>query len=197
MDEHDSDQSFPKAGRVRGRKSVPWRRDLVILARLPEVERRHLAGQPNTVIAEALGVDEGTIRNDLKRLQELWLERIGATQETLRAEKVAELVDVKRRALRAAEWDEFCERAVLFDDRDLAAVDLKRLGLDPSLRVNRDDKGSAQFRGQKAQALNVARQAVMDQAKVLGLIVEKQEVTGKDGAPLPITIIEPLKPPGV
>lgn len=190
------DQGLSNGGHTRGRKSVPWRRDLVILARLPEVERRHFAGQPNTMIAQALGVDEITIRRDLDRLRELWAERIADTQEALRAAKLAELVDVKHRAIRAAEWDEFCERAVLFDDKDLADVDLKRLGLDPSLRVSRDEKGSATFRGQKAASLNVARQAVMDQAKILGLVIDKQELTGRDNKPIPISLVEVIAPDG-
>lgn len=150
---------------TRGRKSLPWRRDPGILARLRDVERRHLAGDPNTTIAEALGVGEVTIRRDLERLRELWLEQTKAEQADLRAQVVAELDDVKRRALAAAEFDEQAERAVLYGEGDQP--------------VQRDDKGTVTFRGQKAQALNVARQAVMDKAKVLGVVVEKSEVTGE------------------
>jgi hypothetical protein len=159
----NSDQATPN----RRRKGIPWRRDLAILQRLPEVERRHLAGQANVAIAAALGVDEGTVRADLKRLQELWRERVAEAVEDLRAKAVVELDDLKRLALEAAAWDLACERAVLYgegeDGRD----------------VLRDDKGGASFRGQKAQALNVARQAVMDKAKLLGLVVERQEHAGE------------------
>lgn len=178
MSGETSEQGFPR----KGRKSVPWRRDPVILTRLPLVERRHLAGQPNTVIAGALGVDEGTIRNDLARLRELWLEQTKAEQAALRAEVVAELNDVRRRAISQAEWDEFCERAVLFDDASMPTYERIKRGLihpdhpvdgeGQPLRVARDEKGSASFRGSKAQSLNVARQATMDKAKVLGLIVD-------------------------
>lgn len=162
-----SDQGLPSP---RGRKSVAWRKDPVILARLREVERRHLAGETNVAIAGALDVDEATVRNDLKRLQELWLERTKAEQDETRARVVAELEDVRTRALHAAEWDEEAERAVLFGDG----------------RVYRDDKGSAQFRGNKAAALAQARQATMDKAKVLGIVVDKAALTNSAGDDLPI-----------
>lgn len=153
----------------RGRKSLPWRRDPSILARMQQVERRHLLGEPNTAIAEALQVDEITIRRDLERLNELWREHIQQDQETLRSQVVANLEDVRRRALNAAVFDEQAERAVLYgEDAD-----------GNSTPVHRDEKGSAQFRGNKAAALNVARQATMDQAKVLGIVVDKQEHSGE------------------
>ncbi len=156
----DSDQGVTTA---RGRKSVAWRRDPLILARMRDVERRHLAGQTNVAIAAVLGVDEATIRNDLKRLAELWLEQTKESQADLRAQMLAKLEDVRVRALQAAEFDGRCERAVLFGDE----------------QVYRDDKGSATFRGNKAGALAQARQATMDQAKLLGLVIEKQEHAGE------------------
>src|SRR5689334_12194419 len=51
-----------------GKKAISWRRDLVILTRLAEVERRHLAGESNVAIAAALGLGEVSIRRDLERL---------------------------------------------------------------------------------------------------------------------------------
>lgn len=147
----------------RGRKSLPWRRDPIILARLRDVERRHLSGQTNVAIAAALDVDEITVRRDLDRLRELWLEQTKESQADLRAQMLAKLEDVRVRALQAAEFDERCERAVLFGDE----------------QVYRDDKGSATFRGNKAAALGQARQATMDQAKLLGLVIEKQEHAGE------------------
>lgn len=182
QDEQIPDERNPRrTTRAGGR--LPWRRDSVVLERLPLVERRHLAGQPNTVIALALGVDESTVREDIKRLNELWLEQTKADQADLRAEVVAELNDTRRRAISMAEWDEFCERAVLFDDSSMPTYERIRRGLihpdhpldsnGEPLRVARDEKGSAAFRGNKSGALNVARQATMDKAKVLGLIVDQ------------------------
>lgn len=191
----NSDNTTPKPGRREGRARTPWRRDAVILERLAKVERRHLAGQLNTQIAGALGVDEKTVRDDLKRIQELWLEATKADLTTLRAQVVAELNDTRYRAIAAAEWDEYCERAVLFDDPELPDADIERLGLDPGRRVTRDQKGAATFRGQKAASLNVARQATMDKAKVLGLVVDKQEVGGGANLP-PIRFVEVVPPDG-
>jgi hypothetical protein len=175
-DEANSDIATPNRPRKKG---VPWRRDLVILQRLPDVERMHLAGKSNVAIAALLEVDEGTIRADLKHLQELWIERAGEAVVHLRAEKVAELRDLKHRAIAAAEFDEAAERAVLYgEDADGARV-----------VIERDDKGSAQFRGQKAQSLNVARQAVMDAAKLQGLVVDKISPTDDEGKTLDLATL--------
>jgi hypothetical protein len=146
-----SEQRVPNP---RGRKSVSWRRDPAILARLPRVERLHLAGRTNVAIAAELDVDEGTVRNDLKRLSELWLERTAADQADNRARVLAELEDVRVRALEAAEWDQMCERAVLFDDLG-PEPDATTTDGQPARRskVYRDAKGSAQFRGNKAASL--------------------------------------------
>jgi hypothetical protein len=177
-----SEQGVPNP---RGRKSVPWRRDSLILARLQDVERRHLKGETNVAIAEALGVDEATVRNDLKRLNELWLERTAAAQDDNRARILAELEDVRVRALEAAEWDQMCERAVLFND--LPETDATTPDGEPARRsVYRDAKGSAQFRGNKAAALAQARQATMDKAKLLGLVVDKAALTDTHGEDLPL-----------
>lgn len=153
-----------------GHKKVSWRRDPVILERLPLVESLHFSGRSNIAIAQALSVSEATIRNDLKRLQELWLERTAGTQDEIRSRIVSELADIKGRALKAAEFDEQAERDVLY-------------GGDA---VYRDKKGSAMFRGQKSQALNVARQATMDIAKVQGVVVDKIAPSDGDGNTLPI-----------
>lgn len=168
----ETPEAYEQGSTKKGRKSVKWRRDPFIISRLGQVERRHLAGQNNVAIAAALGVTEGTIRSDLARLSELWQERIQGQQEHLRAVVVRELDDVKRRALDAAEFDEAAERAVLFGQ-----VDTDLLGDDA--RVHYDSDGRAQFRGNKAAALGVARQALMDRAKVLGLVVDKQEHRGE------------------
>lgn len=172
----DAEQGLPTA---RRRKSVAWRRDPVILARLQAVERRHLAGESNVAIAAALDVDETTIRRDLDRLRELWLERTASAQDENRARVLAELEDVRTRALHAAEFDEQCERAVLFGD----SID------DPDgnpQTVYRDAKGSAQFRGNKAAALAQARQATMDKAKILGIDVSKVAITDSQGDDIPL-----------
>jgi hypothetical protein len=162
----------------RGRKRVAWRRDPAILARLPRVERLHLAGRTLVAIGAEVGISEATVRDDLKRVQELWRERAGGDIADQRAQIIAELDDTRRRALEAAEWDQMCERAVLFggsiEDED-----------GPN-SVYRDKKGSAQFRGNKAAALAQARQATMDKAKLLGLVVDKAALTDGAGDDIPL-----------
>lgn len=140
----------------------------------------HLSGKTNVVIAGVVGISEATVRDDLKRLQELWKERIQSDQADIRAQLAAELEDVRTRALEAAEWDAICERAVLFDDLDEPGA--QTLDGKPARRsVYRDAKGSAQFRGNKAAAIQVARQATMDKAKILGIDVNKVAMTDSSG----------------
>ena len=83
-------------------KQLDWRHDPAVLKRLPQVEDLHLMGYPNTRIAEAMKVSEGTIRLDLKRIAVLWRERAGDSIE----EKKNRSVAVYRRVQRAA-WQEF------------------------------------------------------------------------------------------
>lgn len=166
----------------RQAQQTPWHRDPVILERLAKVDRLRLHGWPNTRIAAHLDVDEATIRRDRQRLEHLWRERIQDQQVNMRAEIVAKLEDTRLRALDAAEWDQECEAAVLYGE---ASPD----GKGGTRRVYRDDKGAAQYRGQKAQSLNVARQSAMDQAKVLGVIVEKVAPTDADGNTLDLVTL--------
>lgn len=136
-------------------------------------------------IAAGLRISEATVRDDVKRLQELWLERTASAQDENRARVLAELEDVRVRSLKAAEWDEMCERAVLFDD--LPEADATTLDGKPARRsVYRDAKGSAQFRGNKAAALAQARQATMDKAKILGIDVSKVAITDSQGDDIPL-----------
>jgi hypothetical protein len=158
-------------------KAVSWRKDPLIQERMLKVQRRHLEGWSNLSIGAELHVDEATVRNDLKRLSELWTEHTQLEQAQLRAEAVARLEAVRVRALEAYEFDRAMEFAVMtgeqFENDD-----------GEMFPIQRDDKGSAQFRGNKAAALNAARQATMDEAKVLGIIVDKVSPTNPDGTPL-------------
>lgn len=153
-------------------KHPPWRRDPLILERLPKVERLRLQGLPNTRIAAQLGVAENTIRRDCERLDELWRERTQGEQAEMRAVIVAKLEDTRLRAIEAAEWDRQCEEAVLF------GLEIEH-PVHGTLKVYRDEKDRAEFRSQKAQSLNVARQAAMDEAKVLGVVPDKLDVGGE------------------
>lgn len=149
----------------------------MILARLPEVERRYLRHQTTRAIATAVGVAEVTIRRDIERVQQLQRERIAVQSDQLRAQIIAELDDTIQLAEDAYTWDKQAEAAVLYG--------LPAEGPDgQQLRVHYDDDGRAQFRGGKAQALNVRRQAIMDKAKVLGVVVDKQALTDSQGKDL-------------
>ena len=156
------------------RRSVTWRRDPATLERMAHVERLRLEGVSNRVIAAQLGCNETTVRRDLARNAELWLERVGQQQDVLRAEALARYEDVRLRALEAARLDEAHARAVLYTDSftDEAGVEHHTL---------RDVKGMAQYRGNKSANLNVALQAAQMQAKILGIIIDKAAVTDSAG----------------
>lgn len=169
-----------RKGARKGRhQQAPWREDPDVLARMQKVERLHLAGRSSTDIAAELGIGGATARRDIRRLTELWLERVQDTTEARRARRLAELEDIRLRSLAAAEFDESCEKAVLFGTE-----------FDPELgTVRRDDKGSAQFRGNKAAALGVARAAIMDSAKLEGLVIDKKSLTDEEGKGLDLASI--------
>src|SRR5215213_7092770 len=78
------------SARRPGKRLVQWRRDVTILTRLEQVEVLHLQGLSNYAMAARLGVDESVIRDDLKRLQELWLARVSDTMAAMRARVVAD-----------------------------------------------------------------------------------------------------------
>jgi hypothetical protein len=158
------------------KRQTPWRRDFDVLERLPKVERMSLTGKSNRAIAAVLGVDEKTIRLDLDRLAELRREHLKAEQDDLRAEAIARLTDLYLRDVEYAELDNAREHAVLFGEPYIDA--------DGKMHdVSYDQKGSAQYRSNKAALLSAAEKAVMDIAKLQGLVVDKADLTS-GGQPL-------------
>lgn len=103
----------------------------------------------------------------------MWSERIRGQQAELRAEIAAQLLETRRRALEAAEWDRFCEQSVLFSTPQEGAA---RFGLVDGNGAPRQPRLDQGFRGSKVQALTVALKATEDLAKLLGLVVEKQTI---------------------
>ena len=142
------------SARQPGRKLRPWHKDGRIIDRMQRVEEMHITGKSNRAIARELGVDERTVRTDLQRLQQVWEERLGQRVVELRARCVAMLDGIYRQAMQNAERDRQYEAYVLFgivpDDTDAATL------------APRDGRQS--FKGDKAQSLDTARQAIMDQA---------------------------------
>lgn len=165
-----------KGARKGHRKQLEWRRDAEILARLDRVEPLHAAGWPSARIAEQLGVSPRTIRQDVDRLATLWIERVGATQDEHRGRLVAQLDETVRRSFAAAELDDACTRAVLFGEP--VVIDGKEV------EVVRDRNGVARFSSQRVAALNAAREAIVSEAKLLGLIVDKVAPTDASGETL-------------
>jgi hypothetical protein len=166
-------------------KQTPWQRDRGILDRMQRVdELRYLHGWSVPRIAVELGVSHTTIERDLLHCDELYRERQGETVEAQRNAVIRRLEFVAAKGLEAYEWDKSCERAVLFGG------DIDDAEMDERLRVIRDQKGSAQFRGNKAAALSVTEKAAMDIAKLQGLVVEKAALTDGDGNSLAELILK-------
>ncbi len=84
-------------------KQTPWRNDPTILQRLQTVEALHLKGHTNVYVAGKLGVDEKTVRNDLKRIQQLWRERVGQDIEQQKERSVAVYRQVQSEAWESLE----------------------------------------------------------------------------------------------
>ena len=90
----------------KGRRSVPWRQDLAILARLDVVAAMMLRGARSHQIAEAMEYSASTAKRDVNRVKKLWLEETRAGVNESRARSVAQLREVQQRA-----WQEYDRRA--------------------------------------------------------------------------------------
>jgi predicted RNA-binding Zn-ribbon protein involved in translation (DUF1610 family) len=190
---------------VKGRQSRPWHQDPIILERMKLVWDLVCQGYSNYQIADILKVDTSTVRKDVSRLETVWQKDLSIDADRLRSRKVVELDEIRRRALQVAEDDRKHLLAVLYDEpfttRDCPGN--VSHGLDPTtglpatpcpkphaieLRAYRDAKGSATYRSTGAAALNVARQALFDQAKIMGLVIDKVAPVNPDGSSLGDTI---------
>ncbi len=205
-----SDASPNPPRRKRGANSA-WQRNPNILQRMRQVERLRLERLSNLAIAARLHVDEATIRTDLERLQELWAAELGAELARLRGEHVAAVDHLLRTCVDLLRRDEQYTQAVLFNTPvrvlcpgrqehrtdNLLAKDFPG---DPAWqwgtvfsctvphkitkRIYHDDKGAAQYRRIGGQVLQVIQKALMDRARVVGLVAEKRTDDG-DGMSLP------------
>lgn len=150
-------------------KQTPWRADPATLERIILVDERVVQGQTNVAIAEALGVDEKTIRKDRARLQELWLEQAGGEVRRRRLLRIAQLEALHSDLLKVARRHERMLSAVLTGGKIDGKV------------VTRDQFGRVEIRVQTAQLLGQARAVLMDLAKIEGLVIEKIEHSGEIG----------------
>lgn len=185
----------------KGQAALPWKRDPVILARLEKVERMLLEGITNRQrIANALGVDAITIARDKQRLQLLWNARLGHKVEEMRAERIAALQHLVKVAYEGFEEDRRRIQSVLFDEpyeivdcpgkQDHAGNGV--LCMAPhkfQVRVARPMNGSAQYKGQGAALLETSRKAIMDAAKLMGLVVDKVSPTDASGQTLDLATL--------
>lgn len=185
--------SAASSPRVRGKKPGPWREDSEIVRRVAEVDRLHCLGHTNLYIAAQLKVSEATVREDIKRAATLYRERATDDVATQRAERIRVLEGLLGEALEQARWDHACERAVLFGE---AVKDRDGKELNLSLpEIPEDFRGTIKmpdFRSQKTAALNVARQAAMDIAKLQGIVVDKVSPTDPDGKALDLASLVAL-----
>ena len=84
------------------RKSIPWREDPDILARLEVVANLMVNGAKNPQIATALGVDLRTAGRDVARVRELWRK---ASEHTIEDKRAASLATYKEIQMRL--WEEY------------------------------------------------------------------------------------------
>lgn len=194
-------ESYP----VKGRISRPWHQDPIIIERIKIVWDLVCQGLSNYKIADELHVDVRTVREDIHRLETVWEKDLQVDADRLRARKVVELDEIRRRALQVADDDRKHILAVLYDEpfSQRECPGNVSHGIDPTtglpatpcprshiieMRAYRDAKGSASYRSTGAAALNVARQALMDQATMLGINITKVAPVNPDGTGLGDTI---------
>lgn len=182
------------------------------MRRLEVVEQHRLAGMSAYETARALGWDHVTVIEDWARLNELWLLRVARTQDQLRAEAIRKLDGVIRNGLELLRQDEAYTQAVLFNmpvrvmctgrqEHRPAEMSLNDPLGQPGVtygevfsciephptfkRVHHDDKGAAQYRRVAGQVLQAVNTAIMNQARLQGLVVEKKALTDAEGRDLP------------
>jgi hypothetical protein len=179
--------------RPRGRKKIPWRKDRALLTQIADVDRRRLRGESIPSIALVVGVSETTVKEHVRRATALFRERTADAVEEDRAEKIRVLEEIIRCALGQARFDYEAAKAVLFGtvahDMDGAELEVRLPEIPPDFQgvIKMPD-----FRGQPAAALNVARQALMDVAKLRGLVVEKVAPTDAAGNTLDLASLVQL-----
>ena len=186
-------ESASGSARRKGKKSLPWRQDREILSRIAEVERRLAAGENVPTIALALEVGESTVKDDRKRGLALYVERTGDQVEQQRADTIRRLEAVVATALGQARFDYEAARAVLFGTT-AHGIDGEELTLSTP-EVGDDFRGVIKmpdYRGSPAASLAVARAALMDIAKLRGLVVDKVAPTDADGKTLDLASLVAL-----
>lgn len=210
-----SNDEVKKAGRK------PWQRDLQVLRRLEQTEEVRMRGLSALRCSEILGVSYETTLADYRRLDEIATARLAQTKERLRAQAFRRLDGVINMARDVLEQDQRYTEAVLFNmpilvrcpgrqEHQTDELLMKdRLGVADrhttwgttftcvvphyiEKRVYRDEKGSAQYRRVAGQVIQALRQAIMDQAKLTGLIVDQKALTDSAGDDLPTALKDML-----
>lgn len=179
--------------RREGKKSIPWRKDREILDQIAEVDRRRLRGENVPSIALALGISASSVKEHARRATELHRERTAESIADERADKIRQLEEVVRVALGQARFDYEAAKAVLFGgvahgiDGEELTIQLPEIPEGFTGMIKMPD-----FRGQPAAALNVARAALMDIAKLGGLVVDKVAPTDAAGNTLDLASLVQL-----
>jgi hypothetical protein len=88
--------------RQHAKKSIPWRQDPDILARLEVVANLMLQGAKPYQISQSLGAGLRTTSRDVARVKELWRKASEKTIEDRRAASLATYQEVKMRL-----WEEY------------------------------------------------------------------------------------------
>ena len=195
----------------------PWAQNPVVVRRLETVERMRLSGMSAYQIASETGMPPSTVLEDWQKLNDLWLERLAGTQDLLRGEAIRRLDMVIRNAWELLRMDEAYTQAVLFNmpvrvrcngrmehrTRDLLLGDMtaaQNYGAtwgevfsciaphEMLKQVFHDVKGSAQYRRIAGQVLTAINTAIMNQARIQGLVVEKKALTDVEGKDLPAAL---------
>jgi len=169
-----------------GRPPRGWRRNPAVRARLSAVERMRSEGLSQESIARALGVNPDTINTDYRRLDALALEYLGESASKLRADKYSQLEHLARLAVTAYHEERAWLQACLFGTPIRVQCPGRAQHRDGTRCIQPHDYEvypvpGATLRSQSGTLLATARQARFDQARLLGLVVDKHALTDNDG----------------
>ena len=127
------------------------------LAHRKTIAREYLKGRYQHEIADALEISLATVKRDLAKIRQLWLESSLRNFDALKAEQLAKIDTVETEAWTM--WSKSCERQVRTSKQEIEATRY------PGLNIRTDDEqgtGDPRY-------LQIALQCVERRSKLLGL----------------------------
>jgi len=159
------------------------------LARRPDVAQLYIRGETQAAIAQRFAVNQSQISRDLKVIQKEWVKAGNVNIDRAKAAALSKLDEVERQA-----W--------LGWERSLKDAEKQKIstGSEEEAKGKKKPKGARIEKVTEGQSgnprfLEVVIRSIERRCLILGIDAPKRtELTGSDGEPVPITMIETILP---